>query len=377
MIPIFRPDFDEAEVQAVREVLLSGWVGPGPKVEELERRFAEYVGARFAVSMNSCSSALLLALKVLGVAGREVITTSLTFVATNHAILQNDATPVFCDVDPETMGLDPEQVAAAITDRTAAILVMHYGGHPCDMDPIMACAQARRIPVVEDAAHACGARYKGRKAGHLGTIGCFSFHAIKNLSTCDGGMLTTDDEEMAARLKRLRWMGISRDTWERFRTGTNRRAWEYDVEEVGYKFHMNDLNAAIGLVQLGKLEAANAQRREIALQYASAFFDLDWFEPPVERPEVRSAYHAYVARVADRDGLVDHLAERQIDASVYYKPNHLYSLYSPFRRPLPVTEAVWQRLITLPLFPSMTQEQVDQVVQAVRSFHPNGQAPSA
>jgi len=377
MIPIFRPDFDEAEVQAVREVLLSGWVGPGPKVDELERRFAEYVGSRFAVSVNSCSSALLLALKVLGVEGKEVITTSLTFVATNHAILQNGATPVFCDVDPETMNVDPEQVAAAITEQTAAILVMHYGGHPCDMDSIVASAQKHGIPVVEDAAHACGARYQGRRTGTLGTIGCFSFHAIKNLSTCDGGMLTTDDEQLAARLKRLRWMGISRDTWERFRTGTKSRAWDYDVEEVGYKFHMNDLNAAIGLVQLGKLEGANAQRREIALQYERAFSDLDWVKTPVERPGVQSAYHAYVARVADRDGLIDHLAEQQIDASVYYKPNHLYSVYEPFSTPLPVTESVWQTLITLPLYPSMAQEQVDQVIEAVRSFHPNGQASSA
>ena len=149
------------------------------------------------------------------------------------------------------------------------------------------------------------------------------------------------------------------------------------MEEAGFKAHMNDLNAAIGLIQLGKLEAANAQRREIALQYAHAFADLDWFSPPVEKPNVCSAYHAYVARVTDRDGLIDHLAKQQIDASVYYKPNHLYSLYAAYRKPLPVTEAVWESLVTLPLFPSMTQEQVDQVVEAVRSFQPNGWASSA
>jgi len=373
MIPIFRPWFGDEEVDAVREVLTSGWVGPGPKVETFEERFAAYIGVRHAIGVSSCSAGLFLALKVLNVEGGEVVTTPMTFVATNHAILQNDATPVFCDIDAETMTIDPEAVVAAITDRTKAIMVMHYGGHPCDMDPILEAAAARGIPVVEDAAHAAGGRYNGKMVGSLGTIGCFSFHAIKNLSTCDGGMITTDDDALAERLKRLRWMGITRGTWERFRSQQEKPSWDYEVDEVGFKCGMNDLNAALGLIQLAKLESANGQRREIASQYAKAFGDLPWFRIPVERSYARSAYHAYAPRVDDRDGLIRHLATREIDASVYYKPNHLYSVYEPYRRPLPVTDTVWKQLVTIPLFPSMTEGEIAQVIDAVRCFQPNGQ----
>ena len=372
MIPIFRPWFDEAEVEAVREVLLSGWVGPGQKVEELEARFAHYVGASHAVSLNSCSAALLLALKTLDVAGGEVITTPMTFVSTNHAILQNQATPVFCDIDPQTLNIDPKAIAARITPRTRAIMVVHFAGHPCDMDAILALANSHGIPVVEDAAHACGARYKDRMIGGMGTLTCFSFDARKNLSTGDGGILTTNDPALADRARKLRWMGISRGTYDRFRKNGTARRWEYEVGELGYKCYMNDLNAAIGLVQLGKLESANAQRREIFLQYERAFDALDWLQTPTERAEVRSAMHAYVARTPQRDGLIDHLEQRGIDSGVHYKPCHLFDVYRPYRAALPVTDALWPQLITLPMFPSMTQSEVERVIAAVRDFQPEG-----
>lgn len=372
MIPIFRPWFDEAEVEAVREVLLSGWVGPGQKVEELEARFAHYVGASHAVSLNSCSAALLLALKTLDVAGGEVITTPMTFVSTNHAILQNQATPVFCDIDPQTLNIDPKAIAARITPRTRAIMVVHFAGHPCDMDAILALANSHGIPVVEDAAHACGARYKDRMIGGMGTLTCFSFDARKNLSTGDGGILTTNDPALADRARKLRWMGISRGTYDRFRKNGTARRWEYEVGELGYKCYMNDLNAAIGLVQLGKLESANAQRREIFLQYERAFDALDWLQTPTERAEVRSAMHAYVARTSQRDGLIDHLEQRGIDSGVHYKPCHLFDVYRPYRAALPVTDALWPQLITLPMFPSMTQSEVERVIAAVRDFQPEG-----
>jgi len=375
-IPVFRPCFGEEEVEAVREVLLSGWVGPGQKVEALEETFAEYVGVRHAVSVNSCSAALVLALKVLNVSGREVVTTPMTFVSTNHAILQNDATPVFCDIDRETMNITAEAIAPEVNGRTAAIVVMHHGGHPVDMDPILEIADARGIPVVEDAAHAAGTRYKGRMAGSLGKIGCFSFQALKNLCTCDGGMVTTDDEELAQRIRDLRWMGISRSTYDRFRKNGRARAWEYDVQEVGYKFHMNDLNAALGLVQLGKLEASNAARREVASQYRKALADLDWLELPKEKAYARSSHHMFVVRAADRDRLIEYLAERDIDAGVHYKPNHLYSVYASYRRKLPVAESVWQEIVTLPMHPAMTHEDVDRVIAAVREFTPGPEDPS-
>ncbi len=369
-IPVFRPCFDEEEVDAVREVLMSGWVGPGQKVEELEKRFAEYVGTEFALSMNSCSSALFTALKVIGVEGREVVTTAQTLVSTNHAILQNGGTPVFADIEGTTLNISPESIAHRVNDKTAAIMVVHHGGHPCDMDPIMGIANEKGIPVIEDAAHAAGARYKGRMAGALGTIGCFSFHALKNMSTGDGGMLTTDDESVAERVRNVRWMGITRSTYDRFRKNGRARAWEYDVDEVGYKFHMNDLNAAIGIVQLGKLESTNAARREVAVQYRSAFEDVEWIEMLGEKDYAQSANHAFVVLAEDRDRLIEHLAEKGIDGGVHYRPNHLYSVYEPYRRDLPVTESLWTKMVTLPMYPSMSNDEVLQVIEAVREFEP-------
>lgn len=373
-IPVLRPYFGDDEVEAIREVLNSGWVGPGTKVEVFEKAFADYVGTRFAVSLNSCSSALFLSMKVLDIAGREVITTPMTFVSTNHAILQNDGTPVFCDIDAETLNISPESIEANVTDKTAAIVVMHHSGHACDMNPILEIANARDIPVIEDAAHAAGGRYKGRMAGSLGKVGCFSFHALKNMTTGDGGMLTTDDEEIAARVKNLRWMGITRGTYDRFRRNGRARAWEYDIEEVGYKFHMNDLTAAIGLIQLAKLESSNAARREISLQYRKALGDLPWLELPEEKEYARSAHHMFVIRAKDRDGLIEHLAEHEIDAGVHYQPNHLYTVYEPYRRSLPVTEQVWQDIVTLPLHPAMTDDDIGRVIAAVRDFSPKPEA---
>ncbi|HAA74215.1 TPA: DegT/DnrJ/EryC1/StrS aminotransferase family protein [Candidatus Latescibacteria bacterium] len=370
-IPTFRPCFDEEEVEAVREVLLSGWVGPGPKVEAFEKKFAEYVGTRFALSMNSCSATLFASMKVIGVEDKEVVTTAQTFVSTNHAILQNGGIPVFADIEPDTLNIDPDSVADRVTDKTGAIVVVHHGGHPCDMDRINEIADARGIPVVEDAAHAAGTLYKGRRAGSLGTTGCFSFHALKNVSTGDGGMLTTDDEAIAERVKNLRWMGITRSTYDRFRKNGRQRAWEYDVDEVGYKFHMNDLNAAIGIVQLGKLESTNAARREVAVQYRAAFKDLPWVEVLDEKEYARSSHQSFVMLAEDRDRLIEHLAEKGIDAGVHYRPNHMYSVYEPYKRSLPVTEAVWTRMVTLPMFPAMTNDDVNQVIDAVRGFQPS------
>ncbi len=370
-IPVFRPCFDEEEVDAVREVLMSGWVGPGQKVETLEQKFAEYVGTLYALSMNSCSSALFAAMKVIGVEDREVVTTAQTFVSTNHAILQNGGIPVFADIEADTLNIDPASISDRVTDETAAIVVVHHGGHPCDMDPIREIADAKNIPVIEDAAHAAGALYKGKMAGSLGTVGCFSFHALKNMSTGDGGMLTTDDEQIAERIKNLRWMGISRSTYDRFRRNGRARAWEYDIEEVGYKFHMNDLNAAIGIVQLAKLESTNAARREVAVQYRNAFKDLVWIRPLEEKEYAKSAHHAFVILAEDRDRMIEHLADHGIDAGVHYRPNHLYSVYEPYRRSLPVTESLWTQMVTLPMFPAMTNDDVLQVISAVRDFKPS------
>ena len=367
LIPIFRPWYDQAEVQAVTEVLQSGWIGLGPKTAEFERRFAEYIGVSHAVAMNSATASLHLALKVLEVGGGEVITTPMTFVSTNHAILYNGGIPVFADIEPDTLNISVESIERNLTDRTRAIVVVHYGGHACDMDPILALAQAHGIPVVEDAAHGCGGTYKGRKLGSLGTLGCFSFHAVKNLATGDGGMVTLSDAGFDQRLRRLRWCGLDKDTWDRSEVD-QKYAWYYTVQELGFKYHMNDIAAAIGLVQLEKLERANARRREIVAYYNDRFAGLEWLETPVEKSYASSAHHNYVVKLDRRDELIAYLGERRISAGVHYLPNHLYTMYRGYRADVPTAERVWRRLVTLPLYPGMADSDVERVVEAVRGF---------
>ena len=370
-IPVFRPSVGEEEIAAVAEVLRSGWWGLGPKTAEFEQHFAQYIGAKCCVGCNSATAALQLGLKVLGVEGGEVLTTPMTFISTNHAILYNNAVPVFCDIEADTLNIVVEDIERKISPRTKAIMVVHYGGHPCDMDEIHTLARQHSLPVIEDAAHACGAEYKGRKIGSFSEITCFSFHAVKNLAMGEGGAITTNNEAYEKRLRKLRWLGISKDTWSRADTGQG-YSWYYNVEELGYKCHLSDVAAAIGLAQLNKLDRLNARRQGVVQRYNDAFADLEWLERPVERPYVRSALHNYVLKVDDRDRLIDHLKERGISTGMHYIPNHLYDMYAPYRTELPVTERVWKRLVTLPLYPDMSEADVTRVTESVRSFQRAG-----
>ncbi len=368
-IPVFRPFHGEEEIEAVAEVLRSGWWGQGPKTAEFERQFGEFVHAPHAVSVNSATAALHLALLVAGVEGGEVITSSLTFVSTNHAILYNDATPVFADVEPDTLNLDPDDIERKITPKTRAILPVHYGGHPANLERIHALAAAHNLVVIEDAAHAAGSRYKNQPIGNLSPLTCFSFHPVKNLATGDGGMITLADDEWDARLRRLRWVGINKDTWVRSRDkDASQYSWEYDVEEVGFKCHSNDINSAIGLVQLARLPQTNARRREICAMYTEALRDLEWLQLPVERDDVFSARHNYVVRCDRRDDLAAWLRQHGIATGMHYIPNHLHAVYRPYAIPLPVVEREWVRLLTLPLFPALTDEDVEFIIDVIRRF---------
>ena len=370
MIPVFRPSCGEEEIALVTEVLRSGWWGLGPKTKAFEDEFARYVHARHAVGLNSATAALHLGLRALGIEGREVITTSLTFVSTNHAIVHNNAVPVFADIQDDTLNIDPDEIERKITAKTAAIIVVHYGGHPCDLDRIRAIAAARRLPVLEDAAHACGAWYGDKPIGSISELTSFSFHAVKNLATGDGGMLTTNDPDLDARVRRSRWLGINKDTWTRADDGGN-YAWAYNVEEFGFKSHMNDITAAIGLAQLARLDRTNGRRREVAAKYTAALSALPWLQLPVERPGVRSAWHNYVVRVAERERFMKHLNDRGVSTGMHYIPNHLYDLYKPYTTSLPVTERVWSKLVTLPLFPDLTDAEAQTVIDAVSSYRPS------
>jgi len=369
-IPISRPWFGPEEAEALQQTLASGWVGSGPRTAEFEQRFAQFLGVEHAVALNSASAALHLAMLAAEVDGQEVLTTSMTFVSTNHAILLGGGRPVFCDIEADTLNISPREIERKITPTTRAIVVVHYGGLACDMDPIMALAREHGLWVVEDAAHACGGLYRGRKLGTIGDMGCFSFQATKNMTTGDGGMLVTNDPLLAGRVRRLRWMGISRPTWERFKPGRPRRAWMYAVEEVGYKYEMNDLAAALGLVQLAKLQAANAQRQRLVERYRAAFAQIEGIEFTPAKPYATNSCYNAVLKVPKelRDELCEYLDRHGIDSNVHYYPNHLLPLYRPYTTRLPVTEAQWQRLLSIPLFPGLRLEEQDRVIGCVREF---------
>ena len=372
MIPIFKPSYGQEEIQAVSEVLLSGWVGLGPKVEEFEKKFADYIGVKYAVGVNSCTAALHLALKVLDVEGAEVITTPLTFVSTNHAILYNKAVPVFTDVDPESLNIDPVRIEESVTPKTKVLIAVHYGGNPCDMDRIGRIAEKRGLYVVEDAAHACGSEYRGKRIGSFGKLACFSFHAVKNLATGDGGMVVTNDRDMYERLIRLRWCGINKSTWVREgREGSEKYAWLYDVEEIGFKCHMNDITAALGLVQLGKLEAMNEKRRGLARLYDKGLSGLDWIRTPALEEHVKSARHNYVIMTDHRDELNRYLAGEGVSTGVHYYPNNMYRIYEKFGGNTPVARDLWSRLLTLPLYPDLSEDQADMIIRKIREFGGN------
>lgn len=369
MIPVFKPSYDSEELNALEKTLKSGWVGLGPVTAEFEKAFAQYIGVPYAVGTNSCTASLHLALSMLNLEGAEVITTPMTFVSTNHAILYNKAKPVFADIEPDTLNIDLRQVESLITPKTKAIMLVHYGGHACDIDGYKELARKHKLHLIEDVAHGCGGEYKGKKLGSFGDLNCFSFHAVKNLATGEGGMITMKEAAWDTALRKRRWMGISKDTWKRTEI-TKSYSWFYTVEEVGYKYHMSDIQATLGLVQLKKLDRLNDRRRTLGLRYTEALRALSWIETPIEKPYAKRSWHNYVIRVKNgkRDELMQSLQEKGISTSVHYFPNHLYDLYKPYTRSLPVAEEAWKEIVTLPLFPDLTEAQVDEIVEQIKVF---------
>lgn len=369
MIPVFKPALDQEEWYALKEPIEKGWLGLGPKTKEFEERFAEYVHVPYAVGANSGTAALHLGFAALNITGGEVITTSLTYVATNHAIIWCGGTPVFADVEEDTGNIRVDEIERCITPRTKAICVVHYAGHPCDMDPIMELAARHNLPVLQDSAHACGSRYKGRPIGSFGEVNTFSFDPVKNLATGAGGMVTVRDEALDRRMRKLRWLGHARPPGTPAEPGM--MDYYHVTEEIGFREHMNDLSAAIGLVQLRKLERHNDRRREIAAIYDAAFADMDWVQTPVLKDYAFTAQHKYVIRVPaeDRDPLILHLKERGVGSHVHFVPTHLHPAYKPYATELlPVTERLWKTLVTLPLFPTLTDSEIQQVIDGVRSY---------
>ncbi len=357
-IKLFRPRIREEAIEAVAAVLRSGWIGLGPKTADFESAFAKHVGAPYCVGMNSCTSALHLALRMLDLPpGSEVITTPVTFVSTNHAILYENLKPVFADVQRTTGNLDPTSVESHLTAKTGAIMAMHYGGYPCDLDEFYAIGRKHNVAIIEDCAHACGAKYNGQRIGSHDGVQAFSFHAVKNLPMGDGGALTVRTRDQYDRLRRLRWLGIDKDTYQRSEDVTrNTYDWDYDVLEVGFKYHMNDVEAAIGLEQLKYLDADNARRAQIASVYRTQLAAVPGVKLLDYAHDRQSSFHLCCILAERRNALVDKLRENGVGVGVHYRRNDAYPMYDS--QELPNTEYFTSRVISLPLHLDLTDEEI-------------------
>ena len=367
MIPVFKPSVSDAEIEAVKSVLKSGWWGAGPKAAEFEEKFARFIGTRHAIALNSCTAALHLAVKVCDFPkGSEIITTPITFISTAYAAIYNDCNAVFADVEEDTLNINPDDIRRKMTSKTKAIIPVHYGGHSCRMDEIMQIAKEHNLVVIEDCAHATGGKYRGKMLGSIGDFGCFSFQAVKNLATGDGGMVTLNNAEQAERMRKLRWLGISKETGDR--ADKDSYKWNYAIDEVGYKFQMPDILAAIGIAQLERINELNGKRERIFRRYNEAFSNLDWLEIPVLKDYAKSAYHNYVIKTEHRDKLMQHLMKNGISSGVHYLPAYKHPVFKGIKADCPVAERGWKKLLTLPLYPDMTDDEVGKVVEGVKSF---------
>jgi dTDP-4-amino-4,6-dideoxygalactose transaminase len=374
------PAIEDAEIQEVVATMRSGWLGTGPRVARFEREFAAYKGADHAAAVNSCTAALHLALLASGVKpGDEVITTALTFCATVNAIVHAGATPVLADVDPRTMNIDPADVARKVTGRTKALVPVHFAGRTCGMNALCELAERHGLKLIEDCAHAIETEYRGRKAGTFGDFGCFSFYVTKNVVTGEGGMVLTRREEDMARIKVLALHGMSKDAWKRF---SDEGYKHYQVVDAGFKYNMMDIQAAIGIHQLERVERNWLRRQEIWRRYDEAFADLPITLPAATEPDTRHAYHLYTLLIDERtagtsrDRFLDGMTGQNIGVGVHYLsiPEHPYYQQAFGWRPadFPNAMRIGRQTVSIPLSANLSNADVEHVIAAVRAIATGG-----
>lgn len=368
-IPYAQPSIGEEEIQEVIDTLKSGWLSTGPKTLQFEKSFAEYVGVKHAIGLTSCTAALHLALLAHRIGpGDEVIVPSFTFAASVNTIIHVGATPVFADISEHTYILDIEDVERRITLKTKAIILVHYGGYVADIDAFNALAKKHGLVIIEDAAHAVGSERKGKQVGSFGNTTCFSFYATKTMTTGEGGMVTTDDDAIAEHAQNLRLHGMSKDAWKRYAKGAN---WRYEIVAAGWKYNMFDLLAALGIHQLKKLPSFIDTRRAYAEQFKEGLGKIPGLILPPDSSDIRHSYHLYPIRISGgrRDGFIETMANLDIGTSVHFIPNHLQPYYrerGSKEGDLPITEKVFSEIVSLPLYPKMTPEEVSHVIQATK-----------
>jgi perosamine synthetase len=375
MIPYGKQSIDENDIRAVVEVLRSDWLTTGPLVEKFERAVADFIGAKHAVAVNSGTAALHSTMFALNIAtGDEVIVAALTFAATANAVVYQGATPIFADVDEHTLLIDPDVVESKITRKTKCIIAIDYTGQPCDYDALKYITKKKGIYLVADGCHALGAEYRGQKVGTIAELTAFSFHPVKHITTGEGGLVTTDNSEFAKRMARFRNHGINTD----YRIREQRATWHYEMIDLGYNYRITDFQCALGMSQLSKLPGWIARRQEIAHRYNTAFAELSSVEPLQVREGLSHAYHLYVIRLnleklqADRADVFAALRAKGIGVNVHYIPVHLHPFYrnrfGTAPGMCPVAEAAYERLLSLPIFHGMSDDDVDSVIETVTNL---------
>ena len=375
-LPLSRPTLGEEEIREIIDVIKSGWITSGPRVKRFEEEFSRYVGARHAVAVNSCTAALHVALLAHGIGpGDEVVTSSMTWSATANMIEVTGAKPVFADVDRDTLQVTSETVAAAVTERTRAILPVHFAGQACDLDGLAANATPRGLTIIQDAAHAVGTEFCGRRVGSDGITACFSFHPIKNITTGEGGMITTDSDELAEKLRLLRFHGVNRDAWSRYGKVDSPR---YETVTPGWKYNLSDLQAALGIHQLAKLDGFIQRRTHLAELYHAQIAGIDGVKPLGRAVGTsRHAWHLFVVTIepdrfgCDRDRFMQSMAQHGVGTGLHFTAVHLHdyyrSRYGYASGALPNTEWASDRVVSLPLFPGMSDSDVSRVCEAIRA----------
>lgn len=373
-IPFHRAFVGSQEIQMVAKAIRSGWITMGPMTVEFEDRFRQYIGAKHALAVNSCTAALHLALEAIGIKeGDEVIVPAMTFTASAEVVCYFKAKPVFVDVERDTLNIDPSKIEERISRRTKAIITVDHGGQPVDYDEIRKIARKHKLSVIEDAAHALPSWYKGRKVGTLADITCFSFYATKTLATGEGGMIVTNNSRWAERMKTMRLHGMNKDAWKRYDKGGS---WYYEVVAAGYKYNTTDINSAIGIVQLDKLESMWKKRKAIARAYDSGFKEMPELMTPTVRENRVTSRHLYVIKLnleqlsIDRARVIEELAKQGISTSVHFIPLYRHPFYRDKfgykPRQFPNCEWAYERIISLPIYPGMSHAQVKRVIDAVK-----------
>ncbi len=372
-VRLFKPSVGKEELEKIKEAFDRSWIGLGPNVNNFEQKWAEFIGCKEAIGLNSATAALHLALMVFGFAkGKKVLVPSLTFSATASAVLYNDLVPVFVDSDPVTLGMDIEDMKRKFTKDVVAVIPVHYAGHPVSMEKLMPWAHEKGLKVIEDCAHTAGAIYKGKPLGTWGDIGCFSFEEKKLMTTGDGGMIVSNNPDLLKDVKAFRWVGIDKDNWKTAQnyTNANKNAlhWFYEINLLGYKYNMNDLSASIGLAQLEKLPQMNSRRSEIIRMYLQGIDEIAGIQPLLPFEPEEYVYQMFGIRAEKRDELMIYLKSQGVATGCHYTPLSKQPLFKEFASGCEFIEQEADKFITLPLHADLTNEEVNYVIEHLKKF---------